>query len=415
MPYRTGPEAGAPTRLVLCVACGRAVELWPKADDFRCPGCDRHQPALRPDAAAPLVTEAVTFQGSGYDQLVAFAQTLGITESCSQITVRSDGVPFEVTLDIDSGRARGVTIDALTSGFPTITFTRESRDERKAKASGQTREVQTGDAAFDETIYIDTDVADEDVHVVLASPAVRAAIVDLLGSFRAIHMLPSRVSLGGSPSPPECFDAASLGRWLRALRVVAGAPRPIAVKTVPRGIAERLAWAASIPIFPVGLPAFILSVAFVPPVLPFLGLAGAGIGVVIGLLAIAALRFVFRGRSSSHTDLMIARGLVFLGMPFVGAATAHWANALFDRSTERADTLVVAAVEWDEEDSDTEAVLRGGPADLGEIELRYEDDERAIRPGDTAVVWTKAGAFGFRWFTRDSVVTLRGTNRTVSE
>lgn len=61
-----------------------------------------------------------------------------------------------------------------------IELTLEGEDERRAKGAGVSREVQTGDAAFDRAVYVCSSSEDRVVSRVLASARLRAAVRLLL-------------------------------------------------------------------------------------------------------------------------------------------------------------------------------------------------------------------------------------------
>jgi hypothetical protein len=61
-----------------------------------------------------------------------------------------------------------------------ISLKHESRTSMRAKEMGINREVEVGDAAFDERIYINSPSDDEIIKAVLAAPDLRAAVLELL-------------------------------------------------------------------------------------------------------------------------------------------------------------------------------------------------------------------------------------------
>lgn len=70
-----------------------------------------------------------------------------------------------------------------------ITLRRETSEEVDAKQRGISREFQSGDAAFDRDVYVDTATDDEVLRYVLVSPALRASVLALLDEgVRAVEL-----------------------------------------------------------------------------------------------------------------------------------------------------------------------------------------------------------------------------------
>jgi hypothetical protein len=83
-----------------------------------------------------------------------------------------------------AGDYRGGGIEHLAGPRPlAIELSPESDDDRRAKQSGISREVQTGDAAFDETVYVTSARSDRLVHAVLASSDLRRAVLTLFDAY----------------------------------------------------------------------------------------------------------------------------------------------------------------------------------------------------------------------------------------
>lgn len=413
MAYRSGPDAGPATRVVLCAACAKPSEITERDESFRCSGCTRTQPTRRTHDDSPGVQTATAFRASGHPELRPFARSMQVTESCAQVTVRCDGVDCEVTLYIDSGGVKGLDLQAYTTGLPSITFTRENDAERKAKASGLTREVQTGDAELDRAVFIESDAADADILAVFSSPAVCAALRSLSADYPTIRFTSRGIELTENRDTARCFDPKRIAEQLAALRVLAGAPRPIAVASEPRsGPARVITKAVVLLLLPIGATLLVGAADVFGPVSVWIGFAGAAAGVVIGLALQPLLRHVLRGRSTSHRELSMTRGGSLLGTPLVTAAIAIAANGALDRAPARSETLPIAAVEWDTEDQKTKATVHD-PA-LGEMSFRF-DDARQLSVGDTVTVWTKPGAFGVPWYSQPAVARVRATAREFVE
>lgn len=407
MAYRTANVA-PPSRCVLCRACGAPARLSAVEPAFRCARCDREQPSLRDDGDAAVGELAVVASEPGdYDQLEPFAREVGAPLRTKQISLRCDGVVCHVTLYIDSGNARGLELGADTDGFEKVTLTFETRAEVRAKESGLNRELQTGDSTFDELVYVSTDLRDEDIAPTLASPAVRAAILALLEEFARVELSPKGVSARNSRTSTRCYEPERIRRWLGALRIVAGAPRALHQRHDPVSRAHRLALASSLLAVPIGGAAFGSAASAWWTLEPGLPIAGAVAGLVLAMTLQPLLRWSVRGRSDSHVSLAVCRVGVFLGLPLLAPALVLALNAAFDRSPERRDRMRVESLTWDDETETTHATLRG-PADLGSLELVFDDEHALVKIGDAAIVSTRAGRLGARWYSDGAYVTTQG-------
>jgi hypothetical protein len=79
------------------------------------------------------------------------------------------------------------------------------------KSAGLVRELQTGDAAFDEAIFIDTDAADATVLSLLERPDVREAVRVLVGWANEIVIDPTELHVttnAGCPGAPRSWQEA---------------------------------------------------------------------------------------------------------------------------------------------------------------------------------------------------------------
>lgn len=283
MAYRTGPETGPPTRIVLCVECAKPTEVTERDESFRCASCKRTQPTRRTEDDSPGVHAVTASRASGHPELRPFARSMQIEGSCAQISVCCDGIDCDVTLYIDSGDVKGLDLEAHTLGLPRVTFTRETDAERKAKASGITREVQTGHAELDRDVFIESDASDADVRAVFSAPAVCAALLRLSRDFPTIRFTAKGIELTENRDTATCFDPKRISEQLAALRVVAGAPRTLAPGVEPRSKAAIVTKGIVMLLLPIGGSALVLAIDQICPVSASIGFAGAAAGVVVGL------------------------------------------------------------------------------------------------------------------------------------
>ena len=115
---------------------------------------------------------------------------------------------------------------------PTIVLRPESMESRLAHRLGRSREVKTGDAAFDGAVYISTDSPEQDVQSTLASPDLREAVRALLASGVARVQLDAEgltALLVGPPPYTDRFEPTA-----KALAQAASALPLFEAKTIAR-------------------------------------------------------------------------------------------------------------------------------------------------------------------------------------
>lgn len=406
--YRSGSRTEVLPSYLLCSGCGQRVEVDDEPE-CTCRSCGLAQATLRVDADAKIANLRLVGQDTrSYGELDAFARTVKASEGNVSITVDGDGVQMTVSLSLNSGSANGLELQAATRGFPAIRFTSEGDSERQAKETGLSREVQTGDEVFDRAVYIDTEVVDAQVKLVLSSPAVREAIVDLLREFSQVVMDDASISVSTNHTEPSCYRPENVHRWLALLRIVAGAPRPRAVQVAQKSMAVRFLQAFSFVFLPLGGISLGVSGHFYKPLhAGNLVVFGAMGGLAVWAVSLAFIRRALAGRSSSHTDVALTTGSTFLGFPMLAVATLFVLNGAFDHGAERVQTGKVTSTSFDSEDDDTKLDARGPDLD---VDFRVHDPQQRVKVGDEVTVWTKPGRLGHPWPNRPAEVkTATGT------
>jgi len=126
--------------------------------------------------------------------------------------------------------------------MPEIHFSGESTDERLGKKLALIKEFQTGDAEFDESVFIDTNVSLTFLDSLLSSDILRTAILDLLGSGWSTvtifgHFSP--VSMQAIDTSILSPDRAPLDTSLDTLRIIQSQLPSISVQN-PKKIAYDL-------------------------------------------------------------------------------------------------------------------------------------------------------------------------------
>lgn len=133
-------------------------------------------------------------------QALAFVTKGTLVGDGLRLEARFGGVTCTFELKVDSGTVVGCSIRAAHPGTRAgAGVTLELREETQAdlddKASGQTVEVQTGDARFDTEVFVDCDGTEDAVRRWLASAEVRKAVRDVVAKKGTIRVEDNAVSV----------------------------------------------------------------------------------------------------------------------------------------------------------------------------------------------------------------------------
>jgi hypothetical protein len=204
-----------------------------------------------------------------------------------------------------AGDYRGEGAPRLSGPRPMmITLTRESDADRQAKRRGVSREVQTGDAAFDELVYVTTESGDELVKAVLGSEVRGAACTLLRAGFHEIIIDDEGARITASCRGTCLADADAIARAFATI-----------VSHVPEVQVSRLrrfrSWPGAVGFglivtVPVVVACALLAVSWYW--VPVATVAGGAAGAVCGL----AIGRTQRGRSDSHVRRQILAGASLL-------------------------------------------------------------------------------------------------------
>ncbi|APR77955.1 Hypothetical protein A7982_03302 [Minicystis rosea] len=395
--YRSAPVTTPVSLRVACAHCGVLAEVRRSDDTFRCHKCDQEQPTRRETMPREVTSlRAVSHTTGTYTELVAFARSVGVDAQALMVRVACDGIPCDVSIGINSGSVDGVYLTAATQGLPTVTLRHETLTEKHATREGITHEAQTGDKAFDDAVFVASDDADEDVLAALSVPAVRAAIRQLLTESDRVSLAPHGVSVHIRWDVNGVFDPDRIRARLNAVRVIAGAPRSMAPRAATADV-----WGVGAAIAVVGgviLGPIITGAAWTAfqPVSSRLGHLAVAVGLTLALLLQPLLKRKLRGRSDSHTSLLLGRAASVIVLTELCISLAVFVNAAFDHSTASSHDLVIVSVSHDDEDHESKVVARGD-AGLEEQELQFNDRERLVAPGQHVILRVKRGALGFPW------------------
>ncbi|MEZ4408990.1 MAG: hypothetical protein R3A52_21340 [Polyangiales bacterium] len=286
--------------------------------------------------------------------------------------------------------------------FPYVTLYPEGALQRFGKAIALTREVQLGDDAFDKAVYIDSPEKDDArVRALLLAQPVRDTVRELLAmgfkvqfSSRGVEAYQIVYALRGLDGVPTAQVASRLTYLAEhAPRFDGATLTPEPSRRPPPVLWLALAGVAA----GVGLAA---------------GLSGAsgshllddgdnGLAFLIGcglwVLAVVAVFFAVRGRSSAMTTLLGAALVGLFVLPCFGGMGLAFADRALDPSAGEGRWVTVQRKHSKQHDLHV-ASWRPGRAE--ETVYTTHDTWEQIQPGDAVRVVVHPGLFGWPWTER---------------
>jgi hypothetical protein len=215
-----------------------------------------------------------------------------------------------------TGDYRGGGVPRLRGPRPLyIALAREDDDDREAKRTGVSRELQTGDAAFDELVYITTERPDELVRGVLSSEVRRAACELLRAGFDKIVIDDENARITAHCRGSCSAGADDIARTFAALANHVPAVEASSVAHVgwwPAGVFG-LAMVVAVPVV---VASAMIAVAWYWPIVATV------VGGVAGIAAGRLLGKTQRGRSDSHVRRQIVTGASLLAGIVIGNLVA---------------------------------------------------------------------------------------------
>lgn len=247
-----------------------------------------------------------------------------------------DGAPYEVffqpAVQGRGGHASQLTVRVAAPAPTTLTLRKETWFDRLGKTLGIAREHQTGDAEFDQDVYIRAASASY-ADLFLEHHDKRTAVLHLLDQgFQEVRLTGTDVEaawVGFDPTTqdlPELPDDAARELLILAEDLPADDPEEAASQTDPRKFFKVLLWTLAIGFAIVLVGAFIYPPIRTAELLAAGFLAFAVMYPVFGILA----GLLLHGRSTSHDQwgTLMGWGILLLGAGSVGAVSV--VNALAD-------------------------------------------------------------------------------------
>ena len=360
----------------------------------------------------------------GYDQLGGAARAFGLPPPGASLRFQLDGLAIAATLIIESGNVRGFTLEVTGPlPLPEIAFTRETPGDRRGKRLGISRELQTGDPAFDDAVYVDTDEPDSRIVPALASATVRGAVLELLARHERLETGLGGLrfaSTGGADHELEPDGFRRLVATAHALVVGMTAARR-AELDVPgyRGAHLQLDPPPFRPFLTTRLQR-VLSMAVVISLVGSVvvldgycvqfcwrpiaasSLVGAGVltGAVAAILCVLPLAVAIRGRSSSYRRWVFLAWMFLLLGAAIGPAALAAVNAVGDGSPVVEHIVPIAAIDRrsdDDGDTTTVHVRATWRASDDDIVFDLDGTHPELRQDSPWRVATRSGALGWEW------------------
>lgn len=401
MAYRTSARTEPSDTAVACARCGVLTSLAIGANQggrFACRKCDHDQLVLREDLDVGSLRLTDYDALGSYEELRPFAKELGKDVQCAGVALDCDGLAVKIALNINSGTITGLDHTVFSVGLPKIAFVTEKPSHVEGKERGVMTEVQTGDASFDDEVYIESAASESDVRAVLAAPGVRRAIRHLLRDAANVVMDENGVRLfvGRLHDP---WAPKDLRRRIECMRVVAGAPRPLVTDYVPvpprvRIVKNIVGWS-----YPLAILLTILGLAKWCPLHAEVVVGCIAAGVVIALLMLPVWTLLLRGRSTSHREILTWRITTFTYAPLLVLGGLTTINGAFDDSKERYVTMKIVSVSKGDDDEQWHAKT----VDAEGREHSYGFGGRPNEGWTLRVGW-KDGALGWVWESSKAIV-----------
>lgn len=335
-----------------------------------------------------------------YFELSSIAASVGVIHGGeASIDFEQSGVPITVSLEIDSGVVRGMSILAGRNGLPEVVMRPETDEDRKGKARGMNVEVQLGDPVFDEVVYIDSDAPDQAIHDFLAPAAVRFVVRHLVASPAVVHL--SDAGIRVDVRSTSYFAAESFKPLLEGILILARAPVPSfsGLETKERRGQPLLVLGFLAVPFAAG--ALLLTLHVFTPASANLPLLGAFAGAMASFALRPLFRRLTRGHSRSYSYYLTLAWLSLLELAMLGAAMSLGVNGGLDRSPRDKQVGRVVAAKQVVNDGDRETQARVRWADGHEDDHTFDDPSYRIRVGDAVTRVTRKGFFGVAWVEQD--------------
>lgn len=284
--------------------------------------------------------------------------------------------------------------------MPWVTLYPEGAFQRLGKTLGINREVQLGDAAFDDAVYVDAaEKSDDHVRALLAPPAVRSALRELLALGYKVEFSPKGVAAFQVIYASMAVDGTHAPQIAAALqRIVDAAPRFEAGALTP---ARGFFGTGPMAVIAAGVGAGVALMVVGGTMLdrgealdasaaaPMLAAGGAlWVAFVVGLL------FAVRGTSSAFAKLLVGAFIGLVTLPAGAAVMLGGLNRALDASPAEVHAVTVRRVYGRSHTLYVDSWRAG--RDEEQLTTTHEFFER-VHVGNRVEVRVRAGRFGWPW------------------
>jgi hypothetical protein len=238
----------------------------------------------------------------------------------------------KTTKSAEMGPFRDAPSPRIQSPAP-LTLRLETRVDRAGKFLRINRETQTGDAAFDARIYLESDAADPVVLAALVEPGLRTNVVKCLELGSSVVTLDLEGNLGVEHPLREAklLHADHLTPLLDALGAAAEAIPPLVAARPIHTFGAKVTTACIVGAI-LTVPVYFLCNWPWEALRPDLYTSSVLAGLVLWMISLPILAVVLRGRSVSLRDLVTGAGTLLLGLPLGATDLMLIGNGLFDSS-----------------------------------------------------------------------------------
>jgi hypothetical protein len=243
------------------------------------------------------------------------------------IDVRTVGAKMEQGVYRDTARRR-------VRGELAVLFRKEQPRDGFGKRIGLNVEHDTGDSAFDDEVYIESDAARDDLEALLSDTPTRQAVHQILGlGYTNVEMFRGSATLQASALRPTPQNVAGVAQVVERLGVIADNLPAFDGSPVGRAVPLRTAIASIVGMLG-GFGAFVFGAlgatrwrVVAPGAMVQCGLLGLG-----GWVAVCAIAFfLVRGKSDALRTFAFIFFGALLGLPAIGVGTGATLNGALDK------------------------------------------------------------------------------------
>ncbi|MFO0591651.1 MAG: hypothetical protein U0441_29160 [Polyangiaceae bacterium] len=304
----------------------------------------------------------------------------------------------------DQGVYRDTAKRRVTGELPVL-FRKEKPLDAFGKRIGLNVEHQTGDAAFDAEVYIESDATTADLEALLSDTTTRQAVHQLLGGrAMSVELFRGASDVRLTMMRPTAADAENIAPLVERLAVIAENLPSFERSPVGRAAPLRTTVAAI-----VGMGGAMGALVFGAVSATRWEILTAGVlgkCVLAGFVAWAVLSVIAFVTMRGKSDALRAYGFVLFGglvvYPAIGAGLGSMANATLDEgpATVHVAPITRRYTTTSKNNTTYHVVLQSWRPDRDGIEVTVTRDAYMNAIGASLRVTTRPGRFGWEWLDR---------------